>query len=185
MNRRPTAISCTVLFAFACLSGTSFAADKTIDELAKEGHWMPNKWEMHSQLLNKEAPKLDLSEWIGKEVTAKDLKGNIVVVDFWATWCGPCKAAIPHNNEIAKKYADNGVLVVGACGGGQEENMQNVVTTHKMEYPTARVSKESTQAWGVQWWPHYVVVDKKGTVRAIGIQPDTVEKVIDALLEEK
>jgi thiol-disulfide isomerase/thioredoxin len=175
-----------VVFNLACWSGAARAADKSVEELAKAGYWGDaNQWAEHSKLLGKPAPKLELSEWIGKEVAEKDMKGKIVVVDFWATWCGPCKRAIPHNNELSKKYADNGVLVVGACGGGQEENMQAVVTEHKMQYPTAKVSKESTKAWGVQWWPHYVVVDRKGDIRALGIQPDSVEKVIEALMKEQ
>ena len=61
-------------------------------------------------------PELELSDWVDekKKLTADDMKGKIVVVDYWATWCGPCIASIPHNNEVAKEYADKGVVVVGA-----------------------------------------------------------------------
>ena len=103
----------------------------------------------------------------------------------WATWCGPCIRAIPHNNEVAKQYADKGVLVIGACGGGGEEKMPQLAKQHSIEYPVARVTEESTKAWGVKWWPTYAVVDRKGTVRAIGIKPDYVDKIVEAILKEQ
>jgi thiol-disulfide isomerase/thioredoxin len=160
---------------------------KTVEQLAKEGHWgqTPEQWEKHAALLGKAMPKLELSEWINGEVKAEDMKGKIVVVDYWATWCGPCIASIPKNNELAKKYADKGVLIIGACGGRGEEKMGQIVEKHDMEYPTAKVTPESTQAWAVQWWPTYAVVDRKGVVRALGIRPDYVPKIVDAILKEQ
>jgi len=159
---------------------------KSVEELAKEGYWgKENQWAEHKDMLGKAAPKLGLSNWMNGEVKAKDMKDKIVVVDYWATWCGPCLAAIPHNNEMSKKYADKGVVIIGACGGGGEETMGDVVKQRKVEYPVAKVSPQSTKAWKVQWWPTYVVIDRKGNVRAFGIKPDYVDKVVDALLEEQ
>jgi len=172
--------------AGCAFGGWVVAADGgKVETLAKEGHWEPEQWAEHAKLLGKPAPNLAMSDWRGTAVKATDMKGKIVVVDFWATWCGPCKAGVPHNNEVAKKYADKGVLVIGACGGEQEEKMNEVAQETKMEYPTAKTTAESTKAWGVQWWPHYVVVDRKGVIRAAGLKPDYVEKVIEALIEEQ
>ena len=160
---------------------------KSVESLAKEGYWgKDDTWQEHSKLLGKPAPKFEITQWLGNRgVRPGDMKGKIVVVDYWATWCGPCIAAIPHNNEVAKEYADKGVLVIGACGGGGEERMGEVAKEHGIEYPTGRVSPASTKAWGVRWWPTYAVVDRKGILRAIGIQPSYVEKVVDALIEEQ
>src|SRR5258706_13140378 len=142
------------------------------DAIAKEAYWGNDETRAgHMKLLGETAPAVDLTDWQGGPVTAGAMKGKIVVIDFWATWCPPCKKAVPHNNELAKKYADKGVLVVGACGGGQEEKMNDVVAETKMEYPTGKATEETTKAWGVPGWPRDVAVVRQGTSRAAGIAP--------------
>jgi thiol-disulfide isomerase/thioredoxin len=163
------------------------ARAKSADELAKEGYWgAPDEWNQHAQLLNKPAPRLELADWIGgREVTSADRAGKIVLVDFWATWCEPCHKAIPRINEIARRYAGKGVVVIGACGGGGEEQMSQVAAQLKMEYPTAKAGEATDKRWGVLWRPHYVIVDRKGNIRAAAIKPEYIEKVIDALIREQ
>ena len=169
------------------VSGSAMAAENPrVAVLAKEGHWLESGWAAHAPMLGKPAPGLDLSNWLNGEVKPSAMKGKIVVVDFWATWCGPCRASVPHNNDLVKKYANQGVLLFGACGSGRgEEKMAEVSKSTGLAYPTERVAKASTTAWNVQWWPTYAVVDRKGTLRAIGLQPEYVEKVIQALLVEQ
>src|SRR2546426_12713239 len=61
----------------------------------------------------KPAPALAVTNWTNtKPLQLADLKGKIVVLDFWATWCGPCLASVPHNNELQKKYAGKGVVCI-------------------------------------------------------------------------
>jgi thiol-disulfide isomerase/thioredoxin len=141
----------------------------------------------HAALEGKPMPALDLTGWQNGEVKPPDMKGKVVIVDFYATWCGPCMAAIPHNNELLKKYKDKGLVIVGVCTSNRgQEKMNQTVKDKGIDYPTARdADLKSQKVWGVQYYPTYAVVDRKGIVRIIGLQPENVEKVVTKLLDEK
>jgi len=141
----------------------------------------------HAALEGKPMPALDLAGWINGQIKPADMKGKVVVVDFYATWCGPCMAAIPHNNELLKRYADKGLVIVGVCTSKQgQEKMGQIVKDKGIEYPTARdPGLKSQTAWAVHYYPTYAVIDRKGIVRIIGLQPEYVEKVVQKLLDSK
>ena len=59
------------------------------------------------------APKLQVAKWVQGEPVTQFETGKVYVVEFWATWCGPCKVSIPHLNELSQKFKDKGVVVIG------------------------------------------------------------------------
>jgi thiol-disulfide isomerase/thioredoxin len=140
----------------------------------------------HAALEGKPMPPLSVTDWINGGVTAAGVKGKVVVIDFYATWCGPCMRAIPHNNEMLKKYGDKGLVIIGVCTSNRgQESFTTNAKEHGMEYPAARdAGLKSEKAWAVQYYPTYAVIDRKGIVRAIGLQPEHVEQVVAKLLAE-
>jgi len=157
-------------------------------EFPDEWTWddKPGQRASHAALEGKPMPPLTVSGWMNGEVTPEAMKGKVVVVDFYATWCGPCMAAIPHNNELLQKYHDKGLVIVGVCTSDRgQEKMPAVVAAKGIQYPTVRDPQlASEKAWAVHYYPTYAVVDRKGIVRAIGLRPSHVEAVVKKLLAE-
>ena len=135
----------------------------------------------------KPAPSLALKNWLNsKPLTLTDLQGKIVVLDFWATWCGPCLAAVPHTNELQKKYAEKGVVFLAVCAPRGGEKMEETVKSRGIKYAVAldQGSGETFAAYKADSYPDYFIIDRKGNLRWGDVANADVEKAIELLLAE-
>jgi thiol-disulfide isomerase/thioredoxin len=128
----------------------------------------------------------------GREVNLADFRGKVVLLDIWATWCGPCIAAMPKNSELAEKYAADGFVVLAVCASDTRENYDGWVARNGDKYrfvtahdPAGRDFKNSPIArdWGVSMFPSYFVIGRDGTIvgRAAGGGPNENPAVLRLL----
>lgn len=136
-------------------------------------------------LEGKPAPEIVTQAWIGDPTTIAANRGKVVVVDFWATWCGPCMNAIPENVELVKKSAGKPLAFIGIHDSNSGwNNAPQAVKSKGINYPVAQDKGDSAKAYQVSFWPTYVVIDHEGIVRAAGLIPTHVAEVVEMLLKK-
>jgi peroxiredoxin len=117
------------------------------------------------------APDFSLKTLEGQEVTLASLKGKVVLIDFWATWCGPCRESIPHLVDLYKHYREKGFEVIGvSVDKGEAEVVRRFSKAMDIPYPILIASEEVTRSYGVTALPTTFLIDREGNIqeRVIG-----------------
>ena len=147
---------------------------------------VPTKTAMPKLLeIGAKAPDFTVVDLEGHPVKLSDYLGKVVVIDFWATWCGPCIASMPHTNEVAKTYKDQGVVVLGSCTSDTRENFEKWVKTNQAKYsnfifahdPAGRTPATiAIKQYGVTMIPHQYIIDRNGIIagHCVGYLPGEV-----------
>ena len=117
------------------------------------------------------APDFTLKSIDGQPVTLSSYRGKVVLLDFWATWCTPCRAEIPRFIEWQKKYGDQGLVVLGVSMDDSSKDAANYAREMKIAYPVVMGTNEVADAYGgVLGLPVNLVIARDGRVvtKAVG-----------------
>lgn len=143
----------------------------------------------------KKLPPIKMTTTTGAKVTNKKLHGKVAIIDFWATWCGPCKLTSPVMQKLYNKYHSRGLVVIGADGWEHDTpataaKAVGYASEHHYKYTFTYGNDDLMKSLKVSGIPTMLVVDKKGVIRKVAIGFDdslqgNLEKVIEPLLAAK
>jgi len=134
------------------------------------------------------APDFTLSDLEGKSLTLSEFRGKVIILNFWATWCPPCRREIPDFIDLYRNYKDKGLIILGInLDAGDIRSVKRFSEEYGINYPVVIGNDSVTQDYGgIRAIPTTFIIDKKGDIREkyVGYQPRaTFEKAVKNLLE--
>jgi thiol-disulfide isomerase/thioredoxin len=132
------------------------------------------------------APDFTLKTLDGPEISLSRLRGQVVLLDFWATWCAPCREAIPHLINIQKTYQEKGVEVIGMnVDKGDAETVRRFVKSMEIPYAITLTPEEVSRKYGVTALPTTILIDKEGKIRQkfLGFTSEISKQITSTIVE--
>lgn len=112
------------------------------------------------------APGFEISTLQGQRVSLKQLEGRIVVLDFWATWCPPCRASVPELKDLTKKYPSDKLMLISVSADEDDRAWREFVSKKNMDWAQYRdADHKLLHAFGVHSFPTYLVIDGDGIIK--------------------
>jgi len=134
------------------------------------------------------APDFSLLQPDGKPLKLSDLRGKYVLIDFWASWCVPCRKAIPHLKEVYARYKDKGFEILSLSGDQNQEVWKKAMAQEQMpwpqvcdEFPDKFKPSKVGEIYQTRFIPFYVLLDKKGKILVYSGQDADVEKELERI----
>lgn len=157
------------------------AGRATLGEMARG-----SLFELRNLQVGMKAPVAESKNLKDEKVSLADYKGKVVVLDVWATWCGPCKAMIPHEREMVEKFKDKPFALISVSADDQKKELEDFLAKESMPWVHWWEGPEATllKTWNVRFFPTIYVIDAKGVIRHKNIRGAELEKAVEALVAE-
>ena len=130
-------------------------------------------------------PPFSLTTVDGKKISMDELQGKVVLMDFWATWCGPCREALPHIQQVAKKFKDEPLVILSVSLDTDEPAWKEFIGKHEMTWPQYRdggFTGPIAKMFGVRAIPHTFTIDADGVLQEEHIGDASIEGKLKKLI---
>jgi len=144
--------------------------------------------ERYRHWIGKPSPPLKFKALDGREVDLEQLRGKVVLLDFWATWCPPCMEELPHVRDAYERFQKQGFEVVGISFDMDKQQLEEVVKHERLAWPQYfdGLGRDAApgKAFGIQHWPSMWLLDRNGVIRYISAGQRLDRKIASLLREE-
>lgn len=167
-----------VLLAIAAISWKPNATNATETKLTTN---------TNSSSSNKKAPPdFSVTSLSGENISLSKLKGKVVLIDFWATWCGPCRQEMPAVKQIWEKHKNNNFTIIGISLDMDREPLDNYIKTKGISWPQyydgLGWKNKVARLYGVTGIPFTVLLDKNGEVAGVSLRGESLARKVEELV---
>jgi uncharacterized protein (TIGR03067 family) len=145
--------------------------------------------EIRSRGLGKPVPELIGEDLAGRPMRLSDFRGKVVLLSFWATWCGPCMRMIPYEKALVKRLQDKPFAVVGVNGDEEAEELRKGIEKYEITWRSFKNEQADktviSDEWNISGWPTVYLIDHRGTIRKRwidSVSPEVLDREIDLLV---
>ncbi len=158
--------------------------DRTFGALAKSAIF-----EIQNLSVGKTAPEIAAEDTDGVPFKLSDYRGKVVLISFWATWCGPCMAQVPHEREIVERLKDKPFALIGVNGDMDKKQIKEGIAKAKINWRSFWCGEKGPEgaipaAWNVRAWPTVYVLDHKGVIRGKELFGKSLDLMVEKLVRE-
>jgi thiol-disulfide isomerase/thioredoxin len=143
--------------------------------------------ELRRLSVGKSAPEIKGEDLTGNKMKLSDFRGQVVVLNFWAGWCGPCMAMVPHERELVERMAGKPFDIVGVNADRDRQTALKAVKKENMTWKSFWDGRPGpiANSWNVHSWPTIYVIDQDGFIRYKNVRGKELDAAVEALLAEE
>jgi thiol-disulfide isomerase/thioredoxin len=143
-------------------------------------------FEIRHLAIGKEMPDISGTDAEGKKLDLANYRGKVVVVDFWASWCGPCMAMVPHEKELVKRMDGKPFVLLGvnldrSRSALEKSQKEHDITWHSIYDEDGKIASK----FNVQYIPTIYVLDARGVIRYKGVRGEALDRAVESLLKKE